>query len=673
MSVPATQSDQPQAPALPEVENTRKSLTDLNLELLSAIQNGISSVVGEARLSHENIDLEKIPSTITEKVKLEESRAQVTQSILDSWGGAGSNSGSTPSAEEIEQTRQTVKLYIEPIMSLACTEIIKALEADRDPSIAKKKRRAVTRTLRQLKRQASLYNLLGVKADATETEIKEAHKKLILLLHPDKNKDEAAGECTQAINGAKDTLADAGKRKDYDLFLKSKPQAADEEDEMEVDEDFAPNAFDSDESDDDMEEEEADDEEEDEKEFTKPSKTVDKEHRAMGPIIKKFFKDLEGQIAGAELAKALSRKNSRIQKDNQSDPHRQGDINIFTVPADKLLVCQYMQRNIALTYNLGIIQPDRVQNELQSLQNYFEKACRRGLHQWPEAWVGYLMDPLRERLLKIGLSQQYTETKTGPKPSPSKQSDNSSTKDKDKDKDKDEYSRGCKTPSFKQAQAKTLHILAHSYPLRRNAIPMGFAGMKYFLDVDGPNRLALQMAADVDKTKELEYQQSTTKHNIKEHEHMHAMRPVTDFKKIIGVAFLAGTGSSERTPWTYVRVQMTDDTDYIMTRSSLRGWLNSKNADRHIDQFCVDSGTVPPWVLGHEDSYTPLMYPLPTRSDRKDQIALRRYPDRLYNSPGNGIEMLTERMEALMSMLQTQNQSMQLAFERLLPMPKNSN
>ncbi|KAI1318492.1 hypothetical protein F5Y16DRAFT_391890 [Xylariaceae sp. FL0255] len=667
MSVPATQSDQPQAPALPEVENTRKSLTDLNPELLSAIQNGISSVVGEARLSHENIDPGKIPSTITEEGKLEEPRAQVTQSILDSWGGARSNSGSTPSAEEIEQTRQTVKLYIEPIMSLACTEIIKALEADRDPSIAKKRRKAVNRTLKQLKRQASLYDLLGVKADATEAEIKEAHKKLVLLLHPDKNKDEAAGECTQAINGAKETLADAEKRKDYDLFLKSKPQAADEEDEMDLDENFAPNAFDSDESDDDMEDdEETDDEEEDEKESPKPSKRVYKEHRAMGPIIKKFFKDLEGEIAGAALAKALSRGNLHIQKDNQKDDRRRGDINVFTVPADKILTCQYMQRNIALTYKLGVIQPERVQKELQSLRNYFEKACRRGLHQWPEAWVGYLMDPLGKRLIEAGLSQQYTETKTGPKPSRKKQSESDS--DNSSTEDEDEHNRGRKPPSFKQAQAKTLHILAHSYPLRPNAIPMGFAGMKYFLDVDGPNRLAVQMAANVDKTKELEYQQSTTKHNIKEHEHMHAMRPVTDFKKIIGVAFLAGTGSSERTPWTYVRVQMTDGTDDTMTRSSLRGWLSSNNADRHIDQFCVDSGTVPPWVLGHEDSsYTPLMYPLPTRSDRKDQIALRRHPDGMYNSSGNGIEMLTERMEALMSMLQTQNQSMQSAFERLLP------
>ncbi|KAI1322061.1 hypothetical protein F5Y16DRAFT_416426 [Xylariaceae sp. FL0255] len=199
--------------------------------------------------------------------------------------------------------------------------------------------------------------------------------------------------------------------------------------------------------------------------------------------------------------------------------------------------------------------------------------------------------------------------------------------------------------------------------------------MKYFLDIDGPNRLALRIAANVDKTKELEYQQSTTKHNIKTHEHIHAMRPVTDFKKIISVAFLAGTGSNGCTPWTYVQVQMTDDTDYIITRSSLRGWLSSNNADRHIDQFCVDSGTVPPWVQGYESSYTPLTYPLPTRSDRMDQIALRRHSDRIYNSPGNGIEMLTERMEALMSMFQTQNQSMQLAFERLLPgaMPKNSN
>ncbi|KAI1317292.1 hypothetical protein F5Y16DRAFT_406680 [Xylariaceae sp. FL0255] len=638
-------SDQSQLPVFPDRADTRKSLIDLDPELLSAIENGISSVVAELRLSQENIALEQIPFIITERVKQEESRAQVTESILDSWGGARSNSGSTPSEEEIEQTRQTVKLYIEPIMSLACTEIITALEADKNPSIAKKRRRAVNLTLKQFKGHATFYDLLGVKADATEKDIKEAYKKLILLLHPDKNKDEAAGECTYAINGAKETLADAGKRKIYDSFLKSKPQVADEEDEMEVDEEFAPGAFDSDESDNyemgDVEE--TDSEEDDENEFPKPSKKVTKQHHAMGPIIKRFFKDLEGRIGRATLNKHLRRGNLYIRENNQTNRCR---LDIFTVPADKLLVYQYMQRNIALEYKLGVIQPKRVQNELQSFQNYFEKVCRRGLHQWPEAWVRYLIDPLRKRLTEEGLPQQYTETKTQPVPSRLNHED-------DCYHNNNNYNTKMKRP-----------IIAHSGPLP-SAMAMKSAGLKYFLHAEGPNKLAVEMASNVDEKKELQYLSSNRKYNVDAYASTICMRPSTDFKKILGVACLA---ENERAPETYVRVEMINGTNHIIGGTSLREWLGTDTADRYIDHFCVDSGTVLPlWALDHDNSYAPL----PTQSvPRKylDHDVAAYINDRGYKSRGgNGITLLTEKMEGIADAVIIRGESLQAICERLPP------
>jgi curved DNA-binding protein len=60
------------------------------------------------------------------------------------------------------------------------------------------------------------YDILGVKPDASETEIKVAYRKLARKYHPDKNKDAGAEEKFKAINEANEVLKDAEKRRSYD-------------------------------------------------------------------------------------------------------------------------------------------------------------------------------------------------------------------------------------------------------------------------------------------------------------------------------------------------------------------------------------------------------------------------------------------------------------------------
>lgn len=64
------------------------------------------------------------------------------------------------------------------------------------------------------------YELLGIKENATEEEIKEAYKKQIKKWHPDINKDPEAINISMKINEAKDVLLDENKRKEYDYSLK---------------------------------------------------------------------------------------------------------------------------------------------------------------------------------------------------------------------------------------------------------------------------------------------------------------------------------------------------------------------------------------------------------------------------------------------------------------------
>ena len=60
------------------------------------------------------------------------------------------------------------------------------------------------------------YEVLGVKKDATDEEIKRSFRKLAKQYHPDVNKEPGAAEKFKEIGEAYSVLSDPNKRSQYD-------------------------------------------------------------------------------------------------------------------------------------------------------------------------------------------------------------------------------------------------------------------------------------------------------------------------------------------------------------------------------------------------------------------------------------------------------------------------
>ncbi|KAJ2380012.1 mdj1 protein precursor [Coemansia sp. RSA 2611] len=67
------------------------------------------------------------------------------------------------------------------------------------------------------------YGILGVKREASQSEIKKAYYQLAKKYHPDANKDAGAKDKFIKIQEAYDTLSDEGKRRSYDQFGTADP------------------------------------------------------------------------------------------------------------------------------------------------------------------------------------------------------------------------------------------------------------------------------------------------------------------------------------------------------------------------------------------------------------------------------------------------------------------
>ncbi|KAI0448572.1 hypothetical protein F5B21DRAFT_103955 [Xylaria acuta] len=480
---------------------------------------------------------------------------------------------------------------------------------------AQAQRKRVNRVLRLTHRQASLYELLDVNANADHRDILAGWKRAIVGIHPDKNHDPESLQCAKAINDAKDVLSDPKKREIYDRFIEQNPPPP-KASVLTFGEDFAPNAFEGDGSDDGMDEDE-DDGENEEQNYPPPKGRVKRLHQNMTPYIEAFFDALEEPI-NFILLHNVEKINKQIEGENA---HHDMPLSLYTVPQKKLLFYQYGQRRIYMSCRTGQFGIADVQRETSWLQAHFEKTRQKGLYRWPAAWVQLLTGPLHRALGMLGVSVVQQMPGDGAPPPPDAD-DNGDVEMEDVDEEA-ERSRHQDTGSPIQPvrRGRTMSgetILGYVPTQRWSHGESVVTSIRLFVKVKGRN--PMKVVSGVDDAA-LAYHQlpKHKKNNIKENAVQYARMTRTDFVRIVGIAWVTGT-SPGRLPDTYVWVETraASDKPHIVTRSTLRDWLGKGLADRRIESWLEEKKINPGWAQA-DNSRRLLTYP-PQPGDSRSRV-----------------------------------------------------
>ncbi len=91
-------------------------------------------------------------------------------------------------------------------------------DRDEKQSERQNKKRSSKRT-KSNKAKKSYYEILGIRTNASQTEIKKAYQRLAMKYHPDRNKAKNASEKFKEIQKAFQTLSDPNERSKYDRKL----------------------------------------------------------------------------------------------------------------------------------------------------------------------------------------------------------------------------------------------------------------------------------------------------------------------------------------------------------------------------------------------------------------------------------------------------------------------
>ncbi|RSL73741.1 hypothetical protein CEP54_000280 [Fusarium duplospermum] len=522
--------------------------------------------------------------------------------------------------EELCQHKTVLEFFIE----YALDEGLYQLEV-----IPRRQREEIERILALKRNGGDDYQMLKIDREMTRSELFERRRQLVFLVHPDRNTDHQATECTQIVLNAAQRLLDSGGRTSY------KPPARQSKDVNASDFEnmFGPGAYLSGPDESDMSDEE--------KEQTPEiPEEVRKVHRHIRKYIEPGFSKFK---LDADIIRGVLKGNNRIKRLN-SEAKRPSDA--YLVPPEVLYALTQQQKQVVDTAeNHGVREAEK---ELSLLRQNWLNTFKKRENQWPESWADIMERAVRERLDEIG-KNKIDPNQPG---DPMNGGDTNQVGDPMDGLDTNQSDHSARGSSVSTTMSVTagddttqpivrpIQSLRPGYTLLGDKI-LGYRplkrynryeeqyfthSMKFFVETPGSNIFKIFSGSEIG------YQAALAYDRLPESEKNDVGRYLEDvsngkmdpgaFEKILSV----GAKESEfemidRLPETWVRIAMAGDENTskakIIHRTALRSWVD--NADKLIDSFYVDNGIEPPWAFTRFPDprnavrYMALKYPAPRR------------------------------------------------------------
>ncbi|RSL48276.1 hypothetical protein CEP51_015655 [Fusarium floridanum] len=541
-----------------------------------------------------------------EQLCTEEQIEKISAAVHEEMKG-GKRKSRTALAEQFGQHKKILEFFVE----YALDERLYQLEATK-----REQREEIERILATERQGGDDYQILKIDREMTRSEVFDRRRKLVFLVHPDRNPDAEAKKCTQIVLNAAQRLLDSGGRTSY------KPPARQPHHDFDAEGMYGPGAYGT-------ESEYSEGEEEEEEEIPDIPVDIQNIHRHLRKYIEPYFSKFDE--TDSKIENGIRKGNNKIKRLNDESGRSK---ELYQVMGAVLYPLKQQQTYVVdIAKNKGIGEAEK---QLEILRQQCLDTCNMRAHQWPEPWVDIIEGAVRERLDDIGKNEV----------DPNQPGDPMGGVDNNQSDHGDNESSVSTTMSVTAGDDTTQPIVRPIQSLRPGYTLLGdkilgyrlikrynrYEGqyithsIKFFVETPGSKIFKIFSGSEIG------YQAALAYDRLPESEKNDVGKYLEDvsngkmdpgaFEEILGV----GAKESEfemidRLPETWVRIAMAGDENpskaKIIHRTALRSWVD--NADKLIDSFYVDNGIEPPWAFTRFPDprnavrYMALKYPAPRR------------------------------------------------------------
>ncbi|RSL93383.1 hypothetical protein CDV31_014739 [Fusarium ambrosium] len=310
-----------------------------------------------------------------EQLCTEEQIEKISVAVHEEMKG-GKRKSRTALAEQFGQHKKILEFFVE----YALDERLYQLEATK-----REQREEIERILATERQGGDDYQILKIDREMTRSEVFDRRRKLVFLVHPDRNPDAEAKKCTQIVLNAAQRLLDSGGRTSY------KPPARQPHHDFDAEGMYGPGAYGT-------ESEYSEGEEEEEKEIPDIPVDIQNIHRHLHKYIEPYFSKFDE--TDSKIENGIRKGNNRIKRLNDESGRSK---ELYQVMGAVIYSLKQQQKYVVDTAEKkGIGEAEK---QLEVLRQQCLGTCNKRDHQWPQSWVDIIERPVRERLDEIGKNE----------------------------------------------------------------------------------------------------------------------------------------------------------------------------------------------------------------------------------------------------------------------------